>query len=248
MNKSRFNLLIFVIIALFFLSLAVFAQKTKKPKTTKVDSTPTVNSTPIVVSNTKVASTPKAGSLTKIQQEILDEINFMRLNPQSYAEIVQDMKKSLKGNVATFPDGSKWMLNEGVSALDDAINDLKKSAKVSPFEFSNGLSNAADIQVANLQDDMSLGHFGKDGSDVENRIYKFGTPGERYSENISYDSKDARSIVLNFVIDDGLKSRSHRKNLLSTQFKQIGIGYGIGKKNVALCVIVFTDRFTERSK
>jgi uncharacterized protein YkwD len=248
MNKSRFNLLIFLTIALFSLSLTVFAQKTKKPKSTKIASTPQVISTPKVASTPQINSTQKVASLTKIQQEIFDEINFMRQNPQEYAKILEDMKKSMKGQVAVFPDGSKWQLNEGLSAIEDAINELKKSAKVIPFEFSSGMSKAAEIQIANLQDDISLGHFGKDGSDVETRLYKFGTPGERYSENIAYYSKDARSIVLNFVIDDGLKSRSHRKNLLSTQFKQIGIGYGFGKKDVPLCVIVFADRFTERAK
>ena len=101
------------------------------------------------------------------------------------------------------------------------------------------------MQLTNLQDDISLGHFGKDGSDIENRLYKIGTPGERYSENIAYYSTDARSIVLTMLLDDGLKSRSHRKNLLSTQLNEIGIAYGIGKKDVGLCVIVFADRFTE---
>lgn len=231
MNKSTAKLLMFVIFTLFFSFLNVSAQKSKvKTKT----------------SNTKiVAPTQKVNLPSQIEQAVFDEINFLRSDPQSYVKVLEEMKKAIKDNIVTLSNGSRWKMNEGLPAIDDAISTLNKNPKLKPFILSNGLTKVAGMQLTNLKDDMSLGHFGKDGSDIENRLYKVGTPGERYSENIAYYSTDARSIVLTMLLDDGLKSRSHRKNLLSTQLNEIGIAYGIGKKDVGLCVIVFADRFTE---
>jgi uncharacterized protein YkwD len=47
------------------------------------------------------------------------------------------------------------------------------------------------------------------------------------------------------LIDDGTASRSHRRNLLSTKFKKIGIAAGVHPTYGNVCVIVFAERFAE---
>lgn len=238
MYKSALKFLIFVFAVLFCSFGSVSAQKKSSPKSpTKPVNTP--KSSPV---------SQKTNTSAKIELEILDEINLLRSNPQTFIQILEDLKNGIKNNVVILPNGTKWQMNEGTPALDDAIKSLKATGKLKPFLFSNGLAQAANMQLADLQENMSLGHFGKDGGDVESRIIRFGIPGERYSENISYHVKDVRSAILIMIIDDGLKSRNHRKNLLSAQFSRIGTAFGKTPNDVGLCIVVFADEFTEISK
>lgn len=239
MSKSTPKLLAFVIVVMCFSLVNIFAQKSKiKTKT----SAKTPNTS-------KISPIPqKINPISLIEQEILDEINLVRSSPQTYIKILEEMKKGMDKNVVILPNGTRWQMSEGVAALNDAISALKATAKLKPYAFSGGLTKAANMQLTDLKENMSLGHLGKDGGDVENRLIKFGIPGERYSENISYYVKDVRSAVLIMVIDDAFKSRNHRKNLLSTQFNQIGMAYGRGKNDVGICIVVFADTFTEINK
>ncbi len=241
MKKHTFNLCLGLLILSFFCVSNVFSQKTNTKKRIKSNQSATTLPESMIIP-------AKANFLTGINLDILNEINTLRSDPQTYVKILEEMKSGMKGNIVNLPDGTKWQMNEGLPALDDAINSLKKAAKVTPFSFSNGLAKAADIQLSNLKENMSLGHFGKDGSDIEVRLRSVGLPGDIYAENIAYYVKDARSVVLLMIIDDGLKSRSHRKNLLSTQFRELGLAFGNGKNNVGMCVVVFADRFTESAK
>lgn len=239
MYKSTPKLLTFFIVVLCFSVVSIFAQKSKtKTKT----STKTSNTA-------KVSPKPqKINTISLIEQEILDEINLLRSNPQTYIKILEEMKNGMDKNVVILPNGTRWQMSEGVSAINDAINALKTTGKLKPYTFSRGMANAANMQLTDLKENMSLGHRGKDGGDVETRLIKFGIPGERYSENISYYVKDVRSAILIMIIDDAFKSRNHRKNLLSTQFNQIGTAYGRGKNDVGICIVVFADSFNEINK
>lgn len=46
------------------------------------------------------------------------------------------------------------------------------------------------------------------------------------SENVSFGWGDARDIVLQMIIDDGVKSRGHRENLFGSHYKKIGVASG----------------------
>ena len=46
------------------------------------------------------------------------------------------------------------------------------------------------------------------------------------SENISFGWKSAKDIVLSMVVDDGVKSRGHRRNLFNSKYKKMGLASG----------------------
>lgn len=180
-----------------------------------------------------------------INQSILNEINAVRADPQSFIPYLEKYRATLKGNTAYYPDGKMVTTIEGTAVIDDAISYLKTLSKLPPYTMSKGLSTAANSQVTDLMENSALGHYGKDGSDLPTRLKKFGAYGTLTAENITYFAPLAREIVMTMIIDDGVKSRGHRKNIFSNNFKQIGPAFGQGKKGEHLCVLIFADSFKE---
>lgn len=187
-------------------------------------------------------------SSSSLENAVVAELNEARTDPQKYIGYLEEYKKHLKGNLLSLPGKTGLVMIEGLPAIEDAIRDLKKVEKLPPFEVSGGLSKVARAQLADLQENQTLKHFGKDGSDLERRLLKVGFPGLHVAENISWRETDAREIVLNMIVDDGFKSRAHRKNVFSTRFKLFGIACGTAATGdkMMICIAEFADTFKER--
>ena len=180
------------------------------------------------------------------EEEILNEINVLRESPLKYVEYLENYRSLFKGNVVYVPGEPEIESVEGVAAVDESIAFLKSVAKIPPYTMSKGLSLAANLQLKDLMEDSSIGHKGKNGSTLSQRLEKFGYVGNAFAENISFYAKTPREVVMTMLIDDGVKSRNHRKNLFSTTFKQIGLAFGDGKNGELLCVIDFADSFRDK--
>lgn len=198
-------------------------------------------------SNNHSEVTSKTPLNSNITQEILNEVNRVRTNPQGYIEYLKNVKKNMNGNMLSIP-GGVLQTTEGVSAIDDAIRDLERVSGLKPFQFSEGLSEVANFQLTDLKDNIKLMHTGKDGSDPFTRIKRVGfVEGDISGENIAvllYPG-DVKDIVRSLVVDDGVPDRGHRKNILAEKFNELGIAYGISKNGAKVCVMVFASKFTK---
>jgi len=58
-------------------------------------------------------------------------------------------------------------------------------------------------------------------------------------ENIDYGNTDARDIIMHLLIDDGVKSRGHRENILNPMFLVVGSALGPHQKYRHACVSNF---------
>lgn len=181
------------------------------------------------------------------EQTILAEINEARRNPQTYVKYLEEYKKLMRDKIVIFPNGVRMQTFEGVKAVDEAIDFLKKSAPLEAFQTSEGLAKPAVLQLNDLIEDNMIGHRGKDGSDLQKRLARFGLIGNMYAESMVLYVESPRDIVMTMIIDDGIGSRGNRKNLFSDKFKHIGLAYGIDKKGVAVMVAVFADSFRPRN-
>lgn len=219
MSRLSFRLFVFVLSIFYFFSLTIPAQQ-NSPQITTISS-------------------------SDIHRTILNEINQARANPQSFIPDLENYRKIFKGNTAYFANGKMVTTIEGTAVIDEAITYLKTLAKLPPYEMSKGLSTAANAQLSDLMENSSLGHYGKDGSDLPTRLRKFGSYGTLTAENITYFAPLARDIVMTMIIDDGIKTRGHRKNIFSANLKQIGSAFGQSKKGENLCVVIFADSFKE---
>ena len=245
MKNYSLGILFFVALVCFCQPQATNAQKKKPPVKTAPVQKPST-SQPVKTTNKPIPPAQQEVILSAVEDTIIKEINEARNNPQKFIGYLEEYRKSLKGNVLHLPNSKPLVTIEGVAAIDDAINDLKKLPKINDLKNSRGLNRVAKNHLEDLIENPKLGHKGKDGTLLDQRLLRFGLVGLLYAENISYRISVAREVVLAMIVDDGVKSRSHRKNIFNPSFRLFGIACGTAKDTTALCVAEFADDFSEK--
>src|SRR4029078_3389135 len=161
---------------------------------------PSQNSKPasVVVTQLDLLSSPQ-------EREILAEINLARTNPALYLGYLEDFKKFYRGKEIKYSDGSTWVTNEGVSALEEAISFVRALQPLPPLELRKGLILGAQDHVNDLVNTGQSGHRRCDGSVLEDRLNRYGNWSVSVGEDIVYRSRKAREDVIALIIDDGVK-------------------------------------------
>ena len=222
----------------------IFAQK----KRVSAPSSKTVASSKSTAASTTPSSSNQTLNFLSLQEkQILDEINFARAKPSEYLKLLLEFRGNYKGKEIHFPDGRILVTNEGVAALDDAINFLRSVKPAPLLEVREGMIQAARIHATDLVSNNRSGHQGSDGSKPQDRFSRYGTWNNTVGENIVYDSRNSRSDVILMLIDDGTANRGHRKNLFKGDFGVIGIATGKRPDASAVSVITFAGGFNEKS-
>lgn len=162
---------------------------------------------------------------------VISELNFARQNPSLYANFVAEARPL-------------HMIEHG-RAVDEAIHFLKKARPLPTLTLSTGRSRAAADHCAE-QIGGQLGHAGSDRSRAGERISRYGSWSSMWGENISYSQKTGRGVVLVLIIDDGIRSRGHRKNIFNPKFNYAGAAFGPHARYRTVCTIDFFGGYAER--
>lgn len=192
------------------------------------------------------SSTPPIDNTGITKTDLLSELNTLRSNPKQYATYLEALRPYYNGNRFEEPGEVTIITQEGVSALNEAINHLKSMAPVSALEWSDGLEKAAADHVKDTGPKGLLGHTGSDGSSMSERIERYGTWNMYIGENISYGSKTARRIMIQLLVDDGQPERGHRANLLDARFRFVGMNAGYHKEYGTVCVQDFAAEYVSK--
>ena len=162
-------------------------------------------------------------TLSQSEQDLLSEINKARAQPEVYAGYLEKLKPLFKGKVYT-PEGMAAGLEtqEGWDAVEDAIKFLKATKPVPPLNGSEGLRLAAVSHVKEQSASGATGHAGADKMLIEERVKSYGAWQGDIGENLSYGNESARERLLTWLIDDGVKSRGHRRRVMSQDYKVAG--------------------------
>ena len=214
---------------------AVIAQKKSESKNNSVQAK-NANEKPMV--NESLGTTD---SFTEFENGILDEINAVRGNPQQYADYLEDIRKYYKDKLFTFPDRTPVLTIEGTTAIDDAVANLRIAKPTNPLKSSGLIHRASNDQMKDFLSGTKLGHKGSDGSMPDERLSRYmSLDSIRMGENVVMSRGGARDIILQMLVDDGIPSRSHRRNLLDPEFQFIGISSGEKVGGESYNVFVFT--------
>eukprot|EP01006_Ploeotia_vitrea_P061321 TRINITY_DN77787_c0_g1_i1.p1 TRINITY_DN77787_c0_g1~~TRINITY_DN77787_c0_g1_i1.p1 ORF type:complete len:364 (-),score=17.23 TRINITY_DN77787_c0_g1_i1:34-966(-) len=158
---------------------------------------------------------------------------------------MQTRLKYLRGKTFWFPK-SAYMTREGRPAYDEAIEFLENQK---PLPALAGLSVGLCLAAADLASDLGmkslLGHKGSDDTTVDLRCGRYGKWSGGLWEDICYGIKNAEDIVSELIVDDGIPTRFHRKNVYREGITLVGVGMADHVVHGTVCVIVYAKGFED---
>lgn len=192
-----------------------------------------------------------AAYLTEQEKAVIVEMNKARTNPVRYAkEVVEPFLDKFtserNGRIFIDKDGNRIISNEGKYAVKECIRELKKAVPMPVIMPSEGLSKAARVLAEDQRHSGRTGHTTTGGSQPWERSSEFGKWLGSFGENVDYGNKDGESIVLSLMVDDGVKSRGHRENILTSNFRVAGICIDSHVTYRNMCVIDFASGFIDK--
>ncbi|MBB5684586.1 CAP domain-containing protein [Sphingobium boeckii] len=173
---------------------------------------------------------------------VIDEINFVRADPQAYADELRAYRELYQGNSVIFPDQDNGLRTyEGVSAVDEAIRFLERQPALPPLKRSALLDGSAGDHVRDQGRSGRVGHIGSDGLNPGQRLKRRG--GDIYmTESLTYGPETATDAVRQLIIDDNVKGRGHRKMLFSPRWNYAGAVCGPHPNYRRMCAIDLAER------
>lgn len=190
------------------------------------------------------SQTLKSLQVSEMEQQILIEMNKVRTDPQTYAkEVIAPIVPLYKEKIFSTPGQVDMVTQEGVKPVKELYHFLLKAKPIGPLTISSGLTLAARTHAREQGTGGMIGHQSANGEDPFERMSKYGRYTGQAGENISYGPKESQRIVLQLLIDDGVPSRGHRKNIMNPDFKVCGIGFERHKKWRYVTVIDYASEF-----
>ncbi len=193
-----------------------------------------------------VAQTPAPEKATAFERAVVQEMSDVRVGPRAYAKHLRELRDDFEGTLWKRPGRVPLRTDEGVAALDEAITFLESVRPVGPLRFNEGLARAARRHAQDLGPRGALEHVGADGSRLSERLNRLGTWQGLIAENISTGEPEARQVVIQLLVDDGVASRGHRHNLFNPDLHQAGAGSAPHRDYRVVTVIDYADGFVER--
>lgn len=156
--------------------------------------------------------------MDSLERDIIKYCNLARLFPKKFARLeVQNYNGSVEQ-----PEQYKNSDNKRSLILD--LNASKACGAYSP---DSSLTQIAECFQTELATSGKTGHDRKKCSE------------DYLAENCSFGKSTAKDIVLQLLIDEGIASLGHRKNILNEKYTQIGVAFGEHKKYRNCCVMDF---------
>ena len=178
--------------------------------------------------------------LTEEEKNVILEMNKVRTNPKAYAEYLRQERTLFDGDIVRKPGEIPLKTSEGVVALDECLVFLENMEPMGCLYPDRNLSRAAEQHAGDQSKTGDTGHLGSDKSMFDKRIKKYSkAPYIRVAENISYGFGTGYSVVLRLMIDDGVKDRGHRDNIMTSGFDLCGVSIKPHPVYRYICVITY---------
>jgi len=129
---------------------------------------------------------------------------------------------------------------ENNSYSKSLVSELKVAKPVNALQSSSVLEKLAKGHAVDMGEKGKVGHNSSNGTTFVNRLRKKIKTG-MIAENCDYGNTEPLDIVMSLLIDDGITSLGHRKNILHPTLQYVGIAVEKHKTYRVNCVMDFAS-------
>ena len=172
--------------------------------------------------------------------ELVQEINKVRANPSSYANIIDSYKQHFQGKILRLPNSNVGIkTQEGADGYDECARFLRSAEPAEPQIPSKGLTKIANELLVVVQRDPSE----INTVDMNSIIDKYGSFVGSFNRVMECGGATPEQVVINLLVSDGDRSRSQRDALLNKSLKRVGVASGKHDIYRVATVIIFCTKF-----
>ena len=182
----------------------------------------------------------------KLAQSVHHSQNQVRRDPKSFIPKLEAMLNLFDGAVYKKPGKIPLRTNEGPAAVRECIDFLRSAKPIQELTLSEGISRACEDHANDIGPKNICGHNGSDGSSFSQRMERYGEWMGNVAENIDFGSETGEEIVISLMVDDGVSSRGHRKNMFNPALKHVGIGCAEHQSYTHCCVLDYASEYTPK--
>lgn len=163
--------------------------------------------------------------------QIVEALTWARTRPAEVLEALQARRRHYQGRDYFPPErgGRCIVTKEGTAAVDDALAYVGLMQPMAGVGNSSeaGLEMAAEDHVADIGRSGTASHSSSDGTAAAGRARRYGAFAA-HGECLWYGAgcADARTAVLDLIVDDGVESRGHRRGIYNAAYDCAGCAYG----------------------
>jgi uncharacterized protein YkwD len=160
---------------------------------------------------------------------VLELLNAVRTNPKKFSDTYA--LPYIKENALEKNRYAKSLLQ-----------DLKQTNAMGALTLSEALTKVSRYHAKDMGTTGGTGHESTDGTPFHIRVRTQSKAQGMIAENCAYGQTSALDFVMQLLIDDGIESLGHRKNILEPKYKWIGIAIEPHKTYRTNCVMDFAER------
>lgn len=163
--------------------------------------------------------------------DIAQALTWARTNPSEVIAALRERVKLYKGKDFFPPErnGSCVVTKEGTAVVEEAMKYMEALEPLGGVGVDSepGLALAAEDHVTDIGFTGAVSHNSSDGTNGYQRVSRYGKM-KVFGESLWYGSPkaDARCMVLDLIVDDGVASRGHRLCVLDPKYDIVGCAYG----------------------
>lgn len=235
-NKRKSTVIIIILIAITVIAAVTTSLKSSNTvnKTTNVNTTSSISESVInektdetkstnttTEPSTEVTSLPESSTSENNDQEKVTTERKTTKTETTTKNTITEKKEVTKKETTTKEKTTKKQLPEKTTTsfekeIFNLINDYRKSAGVKELKWSSTLHNLAAIRAE--ESSVKWSHTRPNGKNFVSVFNEYGIDAGYVGENLANGPQDAEKIMKALM-----NSSSHKKNILSSSFSQVGV-------------------------
>lgn len=170
----------------------------------------------------KLNTAVHADYLQEDEKNLVLAMNLIRYDPAKYARLyVYPRLQYFQGNLFHFPGRIPLRTREGIEAVRELYLELKEAEPLPLFYPSRGMSRASADHARYMQNTGTTSHAGQGG--LSARVNRHGQWVGGLAENLAWGNPSAHDAIISLMIDDNVKSRGHRINIMNPEYNLVGV-------------------------